>query len=565
MALHGWPHRRDNRRRGLLGSTALLAGAMAMLAVMATPPRGALGQVAPAPAATPRTVTTAPQQDSLTQAQLEQLLAPIALYPDDLLMQMLMAATYPLEIVQAKRWLGQGQNAALRGDALNQALVAQSWDPSVKSLLPFPDVLTMMNDQLDWTQQLGDAVLAQQQDVMNTIQVLRGRAQTAGMLQSGPQQTVNVTQTVNVPPPAAGAPAAVVAPPPQVITIAPTQPDTVYVPAYDPNVVYGTWPYPQSPPAYYPPPVGYGLGSALLTGMAFAGGAAIVGSLWGWGRPNWGGGSINVNADRYNNINVNRNQISGNTWRHDSSHRGGVAYSNDTVRNQVGANRPGVDGANRAQARDQMRGRVDQAQRGGGIGDGRPGGGGLGSGAGRPGGDGGPGLGGAGRPGGGGGQGLGGAGRPGGGEGPGQGGGARPGGAGGLGQGGGRPGGGDGGLGGARPGGGGGPGAGGGVAQRPAPGGGAGAQRPGGGAAQRPAVGQSPSGRPQARPAQMPARQPQGFQGMGDGGRDRAAAQRGASSRQGQSMGRAGGGGGARAGGGGGRGGGGGGGRGGRR
>ncbi|MEO3474732.1 DUF3300 domain-containing protein, partial [Roseomonas sp. CAU 1739] len=562
MALCGWPSRRESRRHGLLGSSALLAGALAMLAVMAAPPRVALGQAAPA--VTPRAVATAPQQDSLTQAQLEQLLAPIALYPDDLLVQMLMASTYPLEIVQAKRWLGQGQNAALRGDALAQALVAQSWDPSIKSLVPFPDVLTMMNDQLDWTQQLGDAVLAQQQDVMNSIQVLRSRAQAAGTLQSGPQQTVNVTQTVNVPPPAAGAPAAVVAPPPQVITIAPTQPDTVYVPAYDPNVVYGSWPYPQSPPAYYPPPVGWGLGSALLTGMAFAGGAAIVGSLWGWGSANWGGGNINVNANRYNNINANRNQISGNNWSHDTTHRGGVAYSNDRVRNQVGANRPGGDGANRAQARDQMRGRVDQAQRGEGIGGrGGPGGaGGVGGpggigGAGRPGGAGGiGGPGGAGGPGG-----IGGAGRPGG---PGGiGGPDRPGGPGGIG-GAGRPGG-PGGIGGAdRPGGAGGPGGIGG-AGRPGGAGGAGgiggAGRPGGaggpgGAAQRPAISQSPSGRPQARPAQRPARQPQGFQGMGDGGRDRAAAQRGSASRQGQFQGRGGGGGGARAAGGGGGGGG---------
>ena len=535
---------RPGRRGGLLASTALLAGAAAMLAVMAMPPRAAFGQGAPAPTAVPQAVATSGQQDRLTQPQLEQLLAPIALYPDDLLMQMLMAATYPLEVVQAKRWLGQGQNAALRGDALAQALVAQSWDPSVKSLVPFPDVLTMMNDQLDWTQQLGDAVLAQQQDVMNSIQVLRGRAQGAGTLQSGPQQTVNVTQNVTVAP----APGAVVAPPPQVITIAPTQPDTVFVPAYDPNVVFGTWPHAGYPPTYFPPPVGWGLGSALLTGMAFAGGAAIVGSLWGWGSPNWGGGNINVNASRYNNINVNRNQISGNTWRHDASHRGGVAYSSDDVRNRVGANRPDSGGGDRAQARDQLRGRMDQAQRGGGIGGAQPGGGdrpGLG-GAGRPGGGDGPGLG-AGRPGGGGGQGLGSA-RPGGGDGPGLGGG-RPGG-GGQGLGSARPGGGDGpGLGAGRPGGGDRPtfggGGGGGAGQRPALG-------DGGGGAQRPAISQSPSGRPQTRPAQMPARQPQGFQGIGDGGRDRAAAQRGAASRQGQFQG---GGGGRAAGGGGGRGG----------
>ena len=128
--------------------------------------------------------------------------------------------------------------------------MAQPWDPSVKSLLPFPDVLKMMNDQVEWTQQLGDALLAQQADVLNAVQVLRGRAQAAGTLQSGPLQTVTVNTNVNVPPPAAGALPPAVAPPQQVIVIEPTQPDTVYVPAYDPNIAYGSWPYPSSPPPY---------------------------------------------------------------------------------------------------------------------------------------------------------------------------------------------------------------------------------------------------------------------------------------------------------------------------
>lgn len=499
MDVLGRPGRDGGRRRGLLASTSLLAGAVAMLAVMALPPRAALGQGAPAPAAVPQAVATTGQQDSLTQAQLEQVLAPIALFPDDLLMQMLMAATYPLEVVQAKRWLGQGQNASLRGDALTQALVAQSWDPSVKSLLPFPDVLAMMNDRLDWTQQLGDAVLAQQEDVMNAIQVLRGRAQAAGMLQSGPQQTVNVTQNVTVAP----AQGAVVAPPPQIITIAPTQPNTVFVPAYDPNVVFGTWPHAGYPPTYFPPPVGWGVGNALLTGMAFAGGVAIVGSLWGWGSPNWGRGDINVNANRYNNINVNRNQITGNRWQHDASHRHGVAYRNDAVRDRVGANRP-AGGRDRAQAREQFRGRVQQADHGQGIGGRHP--------------DGDrPNL--ADR-------------RPGGGDGRPNLGDRRPGGAGD------RPA-----LADRHPGG---------RGDRPTPG----ANRPGGGdrpnlvdrghhaaggqrpAAQRPAVEHRQSGRPQARPAA--ARQaPQGLRGAGDGGRERAAAHRGRASRQGQPAARA--------------------------
>src|SRR5690606_21291553 len=116
------------------------------------------------------------------------------------LAQMLMAATYPLELVQAQRWLGHEGHASLRGEVLAQALQSQPWDASVKSLVPFPDLLKMMNDQLDWTQQLGDAVLAQQQDVLNAVQVLRGRAQQAGKLQSGPQQTITISQNVPVPP-----------------------------------------------------------------------------------------------------------------------------------------------------------------------------------------------------------------------------------------------------------------------------------------------------------------------------------------------------------------------------
>jgi hypothetical protein len=308
------------------------------------------------------------------------------------------------------------------------------------------------------------------------------------------------------------------------------------VPAYDPNVVFGTWPHAGYPPTYFPPPVGWGVGNALLTGMAFAGGAAIVGSLWGWGSPNWGRGDINVNANRYNNINVNRNQISGNTWRHDTTHRQGVAYRNTDVRNRVGATRPGT-GGDSAAARDQFRGRMDQVQRGEGIGN-RPG-----QGADRPGPGGGPG---AGRPGAGDRPGLGdrgpgsgpGAGRPGAGDrpglgdrGPGSGSGAsRPG----AGE---RPSLGDRGPGAARPGG----------TDRP----GAGAQRPGGGQAladrapgaqrptQSPAVQHNPAGRPQARPTTPTRPAPQGLQGIGDGGRERAAANRGAQSRQAQPAARA--------------------------
>jgi hypothetical protein len=427
-----------------------------------------------------------------SQAQLEQMLAPLALYPDDLLMQLLMAATYPLEIVQAARWLGRDSNAALSGDALAKALEAQPWDPSVKSLVPFPEVLKRMNEQLEWTQALGDAVLAQQEDVFNAIQVLRGRAQAAGKLESGPQQVVNVAQNVTIAAPAPGAPPPVVGPPAQVITIAPAQPDRVYVPVNDPGVVFGPWPWPGYPPVYTPPPPAWGLGSALLTGMAFATGTAIVGSLWGWARPGWGRGSIDIDVNRVNTINVNRNQITANRWQHDVTHRHGVAYANPDVRNRF---QPG-GGVDRAQAaREEFRGRTGGDRAGAPLGDRRP--------ADRPSGglaDRGP------------------VDRPGGGladRGPGD----RPGG----------------GLGDRRP--------------DNLPGGNLGDRRPHDGArptplpaagnrpaagANRPAAGQLPSGRPAmaARPAPQPQRGPDALQGLGQGGDIRAAQQRGQASRQ---------------------------------
>ena len=225
------------------------------LLLLATAPvrEGAAQAPSPAPAA-PSPAPSAPPpgaQSAVTAApvfkmeEIDQLMAPIALYPDDLLVQILTAATYPLEIVMAARWVADPKNAALKGDALEQALQAQSWDPSVKSLVPFPDVLKMMSDKLEWTQKLGDAFLAQQQDCFASIQRLRQRAQSAGKLTSTKQQTVSTQGPA--------------------IVIAPADPEVVYVPAYDPGVAYGAWPYPDYPPYYYPPPAGYGLATGLAT------------------------------------------------------------------------------------------------------------------------------------------------------------------------------------------------------------------------------------------------------------------------------------------------------------
>jgi hypothetical protein len=236
----------------------------------------------------------------LTAAQLEQLVAPIALYPDPLLAEVLMASTYPVDIVQAERWLQSNKNLA--GDQLKAAIDKQAWDGSVKSLVATPDVLSMMSTKIDWTEKLGDAVVAQQAEVMDAIQRLRTKAQANNKLTSTKEQTVTVKQVENK----------------QVISIEPTQPDTVYVPYYDPAVVYGDWPYPSYPPYYFPAPSYIGAG-ILATGLAFGTGYAL--GRWALGGNYWGGG-LNWNN---NNININRPINGGGTnWKPSVEHRQGA-------------------------------------------------------------------------------------------------------------------------------------------------------------------------------------------------------------------------------------------------
>jgi hypothetical protein len=286
--------------------------------------------------------------------ELDQMVAPIALYPDELLAQVLVAATYPLEVVQAERWVKESGNAKLKGDQLASALEPQSWDPSVKSLVPFPQVLTMMSEKLDWTQRLGDAFLAQQGDVMESVQRLRRQAQDAGNLKTTEQQTV-VTHE-------------------KTVVIEPANPEVVYVPSYNPSEAYGAWPYPSYPPVSYPPPPayypGYPPGYAFGAGLAFATGVAVVGSLWGWGNCNWGGNNVSINANRYNTINASNiragraTQLPANTtnWRHNPAHRGGVPYRDAASRQNF--QRPG---ARPTPVSSDFRGR-DTGQRGAGQG-----------------------------------------------------------------------------------------------------------------------------------------------------------------------------------------------------
>jgi hypothetical protein len=271
-------------------------------------------------AQTPVAPASAQSQQLLKAEVLDQLVAPIALYPDALLAEVLMASTYPLEVVQADRWATD--NKALKGDQLKAAVDKQAWDDSVKSLIATPSVLTMMSTKLDWTQKLGDTVLAQQADVMDAVQRLRTKAQANNKLNSTKEQKVSVKQEQSK----------------QVIIIEPAVPNTVYVPYYDPVVVYGGWPYPAYPPYYFPPPLGYVPGAVLATGIAFGAGYAIGhwasgGNYWGGG-VNWGGNNINVNRS----VNVGNVNVNSNNWQHNPVHRQGVKYSNTNVQQKFSNN-----------------------------------------------------------------------------------------------------------------------------------------------------------------------------------------------------------------------------------
>jgi len=294
----------------------------------------ATAQTTPAPAASPPAgaAQAQPGAKAFSQEQLDQLLAPIALYPDGLLAQVLMAATYPIEIVTAERWVKA--NPGLKDKALEDALQQQPWDASVKSLAAFPTVLTMMSEKLDWTQQLGDAFLAQEQDVAATIQNLRAKASKEGNLKDSKEQKV-VTEQVESK---------------TIIKIEPANPQVVYVPTYNPTVVYGTWWYPAYPPYYYYPP-GY-----VAAGVAwgFVAGAA-AGAIWGnW---NWGGGNVDIDVNRYNNF--NKTNISNKNWNHDASHRGAVPYKDKGVAQKYNRGTSPTAGT-----RDAYRGRDGGAQAG---------------------------------------------------------------------------------------------------------------------------------------------------------------------------------------------------------
>ncbi|AWP81998.1 DUF3300 domain-containing protein [Bordetella bronchiseptica] len=284
---------------------------------------------------------SAQAQAKLDNARLDQLLAPVALYPDSLLSQVLMAATYPDDVAAAAKWSADHPKDS--GDAAVKAAEGQPWDPSVKSLVAFPSVMDLMGRQPQWVKSLGDAFLAQPDDVMDSVQRLRTEARKAGTLTSNKQQKVTTTESAGK----------------TVVVVEPADPQVVYVPSYNPTVVYGAWPYPAYPPYYYPPPPGSAFATALVGGIGFGLGVAAVDAMWGGF--DWGHNDVDIDVNRYNNVNINHRIDTSNTrvdWQHNAANRGSAAYADSASRQRFDAQR---------QAGQQRRAQAGQRAGGGSI------------------------------------------------------------------------------------------------------------------------------------------------------------------------------------------------------
>jgi hypothetical protein len=321
---------------------------VAILCVLLIAPGGVLpvaGQE-PAPAQAPAAAKLPPEQ-------LDSLVAPIALYPDPMLTQTLVASTYPLEIVQLQQWLAK--NPKLKDKELADAVAKQGWDPSIQGMAGLPDVVKRMAENIKWTTDLGNAFLAQQSDVMDAVQRMRKKAQDAGNLKPTKEQKVE-TKVVEQK---------------QVIVIEQASPQVVYVPSYNPTVVYGPPVYPY-PPIYYPPPGYYAAGMAISFGVGVAMGAMWSGG-WGYGC-GWGHNDVNVNVNnnfnRNTNINRGGNTNIGNgnrTWQHNPQHRGAAPYSDRATANKYGGSARGdsMDQRRQTAQRQQQGARANTADRGG--------------------------------------------------------------------------------------------------------------------------------------------------------------------------------------------------------
>ncbi|MGC1452393.1 MAG: DUF3300 domain-containing protein [Candidatus Sulfotelmatobacter sp.] len=305
----------------------------------------------------PQAASPQDQRAKIPPDQLDSLVAPIALYPDPMLAQTLAASTYPLEVIQLQQWLTK--NPGLKDKALADAIEKQPWDPSIQALAGLPEVVKRLADDIQWTTDLGNAFLSQQSDVMDAVQRMRKKAEDNGNLKSTEQQRVETKVIENK----------------SVIVVEQASPDVVYVPSYDPVVVYGPPIYPY-PPIYYPPAGYYAAGVAISFGVGVMMGAFWSGG-WGWGC-GWGGNN-NININNNNNFNRNSNIGGGNrnnigsgnrpsqqpsrggggrgdsNWRHNPQHRGGAPYGDRGTADRFGGTARGDSLSNRqASARQQV-------------------------------------------------------------------------------------------------------------------------------------------------------------------------------------------------------------------
>ena len=295
-----------------------------------------------------------PPQQPLSPDQLDNLVAPIALYPDQLMSQILVASTYPLEIVEASQWLQQNRN--LKGQQLIDAAKQQPWDPSIQALVVFPDVMASLTQDIRWTTDLGNAFLAQQADVMNAVQRMRARAKANGKLQSTPQETVEEQTQGDQ----------------SAISIQPTNPQEIYVPQYNPEWVWGPPLYGYYPPLFYPGiGIGFGWGPGIYIGSFFGGCCGWGGFGWGWG-PNWFGHGIYVNNYFFHRYGFADGFHGGefrgmSSWEHNPGHRMGVGYPNRGLTERYGAAnvRGGAANFNRGGAQNFNRGGAQNFNRGG--------------------------------------------------------------------------------------------------------------------------------------------------------------------------------------------------------
>jgi Protein of unknown function (DUF3300) len=305
-----------------------LCGVIAIVCLASLPWNSPLVLAQEAPQAQSQEMTTTEEAPKIPRDQLDSLVAPIALYPDDLLAQTLAASTYPLEIMQLDQWMDKNKN--LKDKALADAVAKQPWDPSVQSMAAFPEVVQRMAENIQWMTDVGNAVLAQQKDVMDAVQRMRAKAQGTGNLKTGSEQKVETKTTQSGQ---------------QVIVVEQANPEAVYVPSYDPEVVYGAAPaeypyYPYSYPGYQP-------GTALAWGTAIA-----VGGAWAnnnWGNCDWDDGNVTINNNNNFNKNYNKNVNKtgtgqGNSWQHNPQHRGNAPYANKQTANKYGGKTTGGAG-----------------------------------------------------------------------------------------------------------------------------------------------------------------------------------------------------------------------------